>query len=70
MITAIKFRYHGKDRVAFPKERDVRNEALLFCLQMLPERGPRSYYLCDMQEVEQTDAYIEEAALDRELKRG
>lgn len=69
MVTAISFEYKGAKRIAFPLEEDKRNAALLFCYQVSPEAGPRSFHKQSMLGIRPTALKVERSRIDQELQK-
>lgn len=69
MIAAVSFEYNGKRRIAFPIEQDSRNDALLFCYQVSPMVGPRSFFFRDMVRIGFTPLAVARDVIVRELQR-
>jgi hypothetical protein len=69
MVAAVAFEYKGEKRIAFPLEEDGRNSALLFCYQVLPETGPRSFCIRDMGRIGFTPLMESREVIYREMQK-
>lgn len=69
MVEAVSFDYKGKSRLAFPLQRDERNEELLFCFQLRPQVGPRSFFARDMIGIKFTALRVERGVIEEELRQ-